>query len=109
MLPPLSCSGGTSLIPVISVVSVKTFSFMDNVECWLFVKCQMHYFRDVNSSSFLCAINFVMSFLWPPCVADADVIFLPCDFYLLISFFIPRLISAVADWMSTILRHMMRP
>jgi len=20
--------------------------------------------------------------LWPPCVADADIIFLPCDFYL---------------------------
>jgi len=28
-------------------------------------------------------------------------------FYLL--FFIPRLISAVADWMSTILRHMIWP
>ena len=23
------------------------------------------------------------AFLWPPCVADADIIFLPCDFYLL--------------------------
>jgi len=21
-------------------------------------------------------------YLWPPCVADADIIFLPCDFYL---------------------------
>jgi len=37
--------------------------------------------------------------LWPPCVADADIIFVPCGFF----FFIPRLISAVADWMSTIL------
>ena len=45
--------------------------------------------------------------LWPPCVADADIIFLPCGFFL--SFFIPRLISAVADWMSTILRHMTWP
>ena len=25
------------------------------------------------------------SFLWPPCVADADIIFLPCGFFL--SFF----------------------
>jgi len=26
--------------------------------------------------------------LWPPCVADADIIFLPCGFfYLLLSFF----------------------
>ena len=33
-------------------------------------------------------------------------IFLPCGFYLLSSFF-PRLISAVADWMSTILPHML--
>jgi len=43
--------------------------------------------------------------LWPPCVADADIIFLPCDFY----FFLPRLISAVGDWMSTILPHMVWP
>jgi len=45
--------------------------------------------------------------LWPPCVADADIIFLPCGFYL--SVFFARLISAVADWMSTILWHMMWP
>jgi len=44
--------------------------------------------------------------LWPPCVADADIIFLPCGFYLL---FFPRLILAVADWMSTILPHMVWP
>jgi len=48
------------------------------------------------------------AFLWPPCVADVDIIFLPCGFYLSSSFF-PRLISAVADWMSTILPHMMWP
>ena len=45
--------------------------------------------------------------LWLPCVADVDIIFLPRDFYL--SSFFPRLISASADWMSTILRHMMSP
>jgi len=48
----------------------------------------------------LCSLR--ESLLWPPCVADADIIFLPCDFYLLLSFF-PRLLSAVGDWMSTIL------
>jgi len=48
-------------------------------------------------------------FLWPPCVADADIIFLPCGFFLSFYFFIPRLISAVADWMSTILPHMVWP
>jgi len=37
---------------------------------------------------------------------------LPCDFYLLLSssfFFFPPLISAVGDWMSTILPHMVWP
>jgi len=46
--------------------------------------------------------NLRKHFLWPPCVADADIIFLRCGFFL----FIPRLISAIADWMSTILPHM---
>jgi len=62
--------------------------------------------------------------LWPPCVADADIvlsygflwspfvigqtiIFLPCDYYLFYLF--PRLISAAGDWMSTILPHMVWP
>jgi len=40
------------------------------------------------------------SYLWPPCVADADIIFYP--WFLSFFFFFPRLISAVADWMSTI-------
>ena len=35
---------------------------------------------------------------------------LPCGFFLLLSFFFfPRLISAIADWMSVILRHMVWP
>jgi len=37
------------------------------------------------------------------------IIFLPCSFYLLSSSFFPRLISAAADWMSTILLHMEWP
>jgi len=41
----------------------------------------------------------------------ADHYILACDFYLLISssFFFPRLISAVGDWTSTILPHMVWP
>jgi len=35
------------------------------------------------------------------------IIFLPSDFYLLL--FFPRLISAVGDWMSSILPHMVWP
>ena len=40
--------------------------------------------------------------LWPPCVADADIIFGPSSSF-------PRLISAVTDCMSTILPHMVLP
>jgi len=44
-------------------------------------------------------------------VIGQTIIFLPCDLYLSIflSFLIPRLISAVGDWMSTILPHMVWP
>jgi len=47
--------------------------------------------------------------LWPPCAAEADVIFSYCDFFFLLSISFPPLISAVADWMSTILPHMVWP
>ena len=43
---------------------------------------------------------------WPPYVIGQAIIFLLCGFFLSIfylSFFIPRLISAAAGWMSTIL------
>jgi len=50
-----------------------------------------------------------MILLWPPYVIGQAVIFLPCGFYLLLSIFFPRLILAVADWMSTILSHMVWP
>ena len=60
--------------------------------------------------------NSTVYLLWPPCVADADIIFMVAlcnraDHYIfaLLSlssiFFIRRLISAAADWMSTILPH----
>jgi len=37
--------------------------------------------------------------LWPPCVADADIIFLPCGFFYLLSFFFssPNLIRRRLD------------
>jgi len=50
--------------------------------------------------------------LWPPYVIGGAIIFLPCDFYLLSFFYLflfPRLISAAADRMSTILLHMAWP
>ena len=46
---------------------------------------------------------FIMVALWN----RADHYILPCGYFFLSSFF-PRLISAVADWMSAILPHMVR-
>ena len=45
--------------------------------------------------------------LWSHCAADADIIFLPVVSIFFLIF--PRLISAVGDCMSTILRHMAWP
>ena len=44
--------------------------------------------------------------LWPPCIADADIMFYRCGFFFLLLFF-SCVFSAVTDWMSTILPHMM--
>jgi len=50
-------------------------------------------------------------FLWPPCAADADIIFLSRGFLSIfyLSSFFPRLFSAIAHWMSTILPHVVWP
>jgi len=47
-------------------------------------------------------MNIGITYLWPPCIADTDIIFLPCGFFYLF----PRLISVVGDWMSAMLPHM---
>jgi len=48
------------------------------------------------------------SLLWPPCVADADVIFLPCGFFFFLSFFIssPNLSRCRLDVCHTSIRGM---
>jgi len=46
-------------------------------------------------------------FLWPPYVIRQAIYYIFILWFLLLSF--PRLISAVGDWMSTILPHMMWP
>ena len=38
---------------------------------------------DGAKMAILCVLIFYAHLLWPPCVADADIIFLPCDFCLL--------------------------
>jgi len=46
-------------------------------------------------------------FPWSPHVIGQTIIFLPCGFFFFL--FFPRLISAIADWMSTILLHIVWP
>jgi len=48
------------------------------------------------------------TFLWSLYGIGQTIIFLPCGFFFL-SFFFPRLISAVGDWMFAILPHMVWP
>jgi len=67
--------------------------------------------RSHESSEYLKQIT-RYDFLWPPCVADADIVFSSCGFFYLSSFLFPRLLSAVGDWMSTIYhvwKHMVSP
>jgi len=49
----------------------------------------------------------LQTYLWSPYVIGQTIIF-SCCFFFLLSFF-PRLISAVGDWMFTILSHMVWP
>ena len=55
--------------------------------------------------------HILVLFLWSPYVIGQTIIFSSCFFFFLSSsfFFFPRLISAVGDWMFTILWHMVWP
>jgi len=70
-----------------------------------FVGLTLHYVNSSweLSSRYVDCIELPGILLWSP-----YVIFLPCGFFLLSSFF-PRLISAATDWMSTIFLHMAWP
>jgi len=58
----------------------------------------------------LLTVIWLPCFLWPPCITDAALYFCPVvSIFLLSFFFFPRLISAVADWVSTILPHTVWP
>jgi len=55
-------------------------------------------------------VSRVVWFLWSPYGIGQTIIFSSCTWFLSsLSIFFPRLISAVADWMSTILPHMVWP
>ena len=57
---------------------------------------------------FACVFMFFIQSLWSLYGIRQTIIFLPCDYYISV-FFFPRLISAVGDWMSTILLRMVWP
>jgi len=53
-----------------------------------------------------------VALLWSPYGIGETIIFLPCGYFFLSFFFLfffPRIISAVADWKSAILPHMVWP
>jgi len=52
--------------------------------------------------------RFTCVLLWLPYGIGQTIIFLPCCFFFFL-LFLPRLISAVADWMSAIIPHMVWP
>ena len=55
-----------------------------------------------------CTQDFTLgAYLWSPYVMAQTIIFSSCFFFFLL--FFPRLISAVGDWMFTVVRHMVWP
>ena len=73
--------------------------------CVFFMHCKKLHTRFVLVVLyFVSSIVFCAFYLWSPYVIGQTIIFSSCGF-----FFFPRLISAVEDWMSTILPHMVWP
>jgi len=48
------------------------------------IKCYLAYIRPILRLRLVILFNYS---LWPPCVADADIIFSSCDFFFLLSLF----------------------
>ena len=82
-----------SLIPVFKWYTGTTYIYISRLE-----DCRLQC-TDPNKM-----YEFKRDILWPPYVAGQAIYIFILSFVL---FFIPCLISAVAEWMSTILRHMM--
>jgi len=80
---------------------------------WNDVILQIHIVSVITDACFCAAgkqrILQFLCFLWPPYGIGQPIIFSRCGFYLSSIFFFPRLISAVGDWISTILPHMVWP
>jgi len=84
-------------------MTLPTFADYDDVSVDLYMCCKSGTLVRNTTAS-------LAHFIMVAYVIGQTNIFLPCDFYLLpFFFFFPRLISAAADWMSTILPHMVWP
>jgi len=67
-----------SLLVTLPFIMVLTFSHV-------VFRSYLHFYKHFNIVRFVsCYMDF--NLLWPPCVADADIIFLPCGFFLLYIF-----------------------
>jgi len=88
-----TCSGNRPTLPV------------ENVSSVCLVNSKQSFTLQLVYESTLIKLKY---YLWPPYVIREAIIFLPCEAVISIfpsSSFFPRLISPVADWMSTILPH----
>ena len=92
-----------------SVMDDVMFSHIGKLHWWCRHGCRV----EASSRIFKCICQGApccFTLLWSPCVAGADIIFLPWFLSsICLPFFIPCLISAAADCMSTILPHLVWP
>ena len=93
-----------------TIVSGRLSELFCVILCTIVVDRYAHIMNSsyLQLSIVLCLLLGFLLFLWSPYVIGQTIYFHPvvCSFFL--SFF-PRLISAVRDWMSAILPHMMWP
>ena len=98
---PLNCAPGGNVVAMF---------FMQRHVCTVLDDCFFQRLRIAYRPMFASLLS-PIALLWPPYLIGQAIIFLPYSFYLLLllSSFFPRLISAAADLMSTILPHMVWP
>ena len=71
--------------------------------------CGLSYTSGQNYDNLCKGFNLFLALFMVAYITGQAIIFLACGFLLLLSSCFPHLISAVADWMSTILPHMVWP
>ena len=98
--PDVKISAGTGKLSIIAIIECDIYVNMSSSVDW---QCRIQNIKD--SAEPLPAMWLLL--LWPPYGIGQAIIFSFCGFFL--SSFFPRLISPVAEWMSTVLLHMVWP